>query len=131
MTSLERLLECILSQQADQGRADLVDVFVSKATSLYQAAENVGCNDLISTLIMNTTHRDYWFPAKRHGWGWSLPNTWQGWLVIFVYVAVVGALVYFVIPSGRPLLFYCCLVIATALLALTFFLKGEPPNWHW
>jgi hypothetical protein len=80
---------------------------------------------------MNITRHDYWFPAKRHGWGWSLPNTWQGWLVILVYAAVVCALVYFVSPSVKPLLFYCCLAVATALLALTFFLKGEPPGWHW
>ena len=27
------------------------------------------------------TERKYWFPAKRYGWGWGMPNTWQGWLV--------------------------------------------------
>jgi hypothetical protein len=24
----------------------------------------------------------YWFPAKRYGWGWGLPVTWQGWAVL-------------------------------------------------
>jgi len=24
------------------------------------------------------TERDYWFPAKRYGWGWGIPNRWQG-----------------------------------------------------
>jgi hypothetical protein len=21
---------------------------------------------------------DFWFPAKRYGWGWGLPVKWQG-----------------------------------------------------
>ena len=25
----------------------------------------------------------YWFPAKRYGYGWGLPHTWQGWIVFF------------------------------------------------
>ena len=28
----------------------------------------------------------YWFPAKRYGWGWGLPGTWQGWLVVAAFV---------------------------------------------
>lgn len=24
----------------------------------------------------------YWFPAKRYGWGWGLPSSWQGWVVL-------------------------------------------------
>ena len=26
----------------------------------------------------------YWFPAKRYGWGWGPPQTWQGWVVFVV-----------------------------------------------
>jgi hypothetical protein len=26
----------------------------------------------------------YWFPAKTYGWGWGLPSTWEGWLVLVV-----------------------------------------------
>jgi hypothetical protein len=34
----------------------------------------------------------YWFPAKRYGWGWGLPCTWQGWLVLAAYLGLmVGA----------------------------------------
>lgn len=28
-------------------------------------------------------------PAKRYGWGWGLPSTWQGWVVLLAYVALV------------------------------------------
>jgi amino acid transporter len=32
----------------------------------------------------------YWFKAKRYGWGW-VPATWQGWLVLALYIAIVVA----------------------------------------
>ncbi len=27
-----------------------------------------------------------WFPAKKYGWGWSFPNTWQGWVVFVLWL---------------------------------------------
>ncbi len=30
----------------------------------------------------------FWFPAKQHGLGWGLPVTWQGWVVLVVYLVV-------------------------------------------
>lgn len=36
--------------------------------------------------------KGYWFKAKPFGWGWT-PVTWQGWLVILVYIALILALV--------------------------------------
>lgn len=47
--------------------------------------------------------KDIWFPAKKFGYGWGVPKTWQGW------VALVG-----------------CLGIGSApLLYLSFFYKGD------
>ena len=37
------------------------------------------------------TDPEYWFPAKRYGWGWGIPNTWQGWLVLAVFGALLAA----------------------------------------
>jgi hypothetical protein len=34
--------------------------------------------------------RKYWFPAKRCGYGWGIPSSWQGWLVLAVFVALLG-----------------------------------------
>lgn len=31
-----------------------------------------------------------WFKRKLYGWGWT-PATWQGWLVLGVYVALLVA----------------------------------------
>ena len=61
-----------------------------------------------------STHREpnahpekrYWFPAKRYGWGWSFPTTWQGWLVMALYlILILGA-----IPLLHPGMTPCPLV---------------------
>jgi hypothetical protein len=31
---------------------------------------------------------EYWFPAKRYGWGWGIPVTWQGWVVFAADCAI-------------------------------------------
>jgi hypothetical protein len=73
----------------------------------------------------------YWFPAKRYGWGWGPPTTWEGWaaLAVFVGLIVVGA---FLFPPNRALPRYLgyVLVLAIALIGLCW-LKGEPPRWRW
>jgi hypothetical protein len=73
----------------------------------------------------------YWFPAKRYGWGWGLPITWQGWVVLAAFVALLaaGALI---VPPGRDLTgFMAYVVVLTALLAAVCWWKGEPPRWRW
>ena len=73
----------------------------------------------------------YWFPAKRYGWGWGLPNGRAGWLALaaFGVLAVVGVLVY--PPHAARFAFVAyttCLLVA---LIVVCWLKGEPPKWHW
>jgi hypothetical protein len=73
---------------------------------------------------------EYWFRAKRYGWGWGLPIKWQGWavfvlwLVIFLYgvryFAYRHSLLHFVFASGMVIL----------LLVICYW-KGEPPRWRW
>ena len=41
----------------------------------------------------------YWFPAKRYGWGWGPPVTWQGWTVFAVFFAFVIAGIFLVPPQ--------------------------------
>ena len=78
-----------------------------------------------------TSSRQYWFPAKRYGWGWGLPATWQGWAVLIIYLAAVAALIRLAPPSTSPHLFWPLLAVATLLLGLVAWLKGEPPHWRW
>jgi hypothetical protein len=74
--------------------------------------------------------RKYWFAAKRYGWGWGLPSTWQGWLVVAVYFALVGT-GYFVLRPNTPDLYAICVCIFSALPFAICWLKGEPPTWRW
>ena len=73
----------------------------------------------------------YWFPAKRYGWGWGIPKTWQGWLVL----AVFGALLFagsVVLPPARQIGLYLAYVaVLCGLLIGVCWLKGEPPRRRW
>jgi hypothetical protein len=73
---------------------------------------------------------EYWFPAKRYGWGWGPPITWQGWTVfvswLIVFFSGVG---YFIARhSALHVVFAAAMVIL--LLAICYW-KGEPPKWRW
>lgn len=77
------------------------------------------------------TEPEYWFPAKRYGWGWGLPIAWQGWVVFagFVVLLLVGA---FLFPPREALAAYLIYVtILSAALIGVCWLKGEPPRWRW
>ena len=72
----------------------------------------------------------YWFPAKRYGWGWGTPSTWQGWLVLAVWAAIVGAAgIAFGAPESG--LFAIVTVLATLALLAVCLVKGEPLSWRW
>ena len=73
----------------------------------------------------------YWFPAKRYGWGWGLPLTWEGWAVMAVFVVLIVA-AGLAFPPGRALAAYIASVVAlAALFVAVCWLKGEPPRWRW
>lgn len=70
----------------------------------------------------------HWFPAKRHGWGWGMPRTWQGWAVLLLYIAVVGA----TSLTVRNLAMSSAIVLAASVLVLVLCVKkGEPTRWRW
>ena len=76
---------------------------------------------------MEPTQR-YWFPAKRYGWGWGLPRTWEGWLVLAAYLAVVAAASLLLRDGPEKL---GALLVATAALLWVSVKRGEPPRWRW
>ncbi len=73
----------------------------------------------------------YWFPAKRYGWGWGLPVTWQGWLVLAAYCALLIVGTMLLRPHVRPLAFAGYVVALTAVLVTVCWRTGEPPRWRW
>jgi hypothetical protein len=72
----------------------------------------------------------YWFPAKRYGWGWGFPITWQGWatFVGFLVLLAVGAAV---IPKHSLAGFIAYAVVLGVLFAGLCWWKGEPLRWRW
>ena len=72
---------------------------------------------------------NYWFPAKRYGWGWGPPRTWQGWVVMALFFALLagGGLIFLPTEVG----FFIYTVVLVVLLIAVCYAKGEPPRWHW
>jgi hypothetical protein len=73
----------------------------------------------------------YWFPAKRYGWGWGLPFTRQGWVVLVAFIGLLG--VGFVIfpPDSELGVFLAYVALLGALLIAILLVKDEPPRWRW
>ena len=73
----------------------------------------------------------YWFPAKRFGWGWGFPVTWQGWVALLVYVVLLCLVTRFFEPHQHPFVFTVLVILLTLALWAVCWLKGEPPRWRW
>jgi len=70
----------------------------------------------------------YWFPAKRIGWGWGLPITWQGWAVLVGYILAIYRVhqTFPVITMAAE--FTGAVMVLTLVLVGICWLKGEPPG---
>ena len=80
---------------------------------------------------MTNTTPNYWFPAKRYGWGWGIPTTWQGWVVLVLYSALMLGGSLMLLPRSGPIAFIFYTFALTAVLIGICYLKGEPPAWRW
>ena len=79
---------------------------------------------------MQANEKKVWFTAKRYGWGWGLPCSWQGWVVLIAYpVLATGGLLFI----GMQHLGFVVGYMATLLIALFIIclIKGEKPRWRW
>jgi hypothetical protein len=77
---------------------------------------------------MATEDQRYWFPAKRYGWGWSFPRTWEGWTVILAFTAVVLIVA---IAGGAAVWQMPVILLATIVVLVICLKKGEPTRWRW
>ena len=73
----------------------------------------------------------FWFPAKRYGWGWGIPISWQGWAVLAAFVALVIAGVLLLPPDKAPRPFIVYTAVLCVVLVAVGWLKGQPPRWRW
>jgi hypothetical protein len=79
---------------------------------------------------MQANENKVWFPAKRYGWGWGLPCSWQGWVVLMAYPVLVtgGLLLIGMQHPGFVIAYFAALSIAMFIICL---IKGEKPRWRW
>ena len=78
---------------------------------------------------MAPNERKYWFRAKRYGWGWGLPGTWQGWLVLVLWASALMLGRRYLVPRNL----YAQLAFALAMVGLLLsicYKKGEPARWR-
>src|SRR6185295_18065264 len=76
-----------------------------------------------------------WFKRKLYGWGWT-PATWQGWVVIGVFVLFIiwNAFVLDLIPEPTVFdisWFYVKIILSVVLIILICYKKGQKPKWQW
>jgi hypothetical protein len=74
-------------------------------------------------------HR-YWFPAKRYGWGWGPPNSWQGWAVLLSWLATILVATP-LLRRAHPAAGWIFLIAMLGFLLLICYVKGEPAAWRW
>lgn len=77
-----------------------------------------------------------WFKAKKYGWGWGLPITWQGWIVFIVYFTFIiwdffriDESSHSASDTARP--FIIQVIIASVILCIIAYMTGEKPKWRW
>ena len=75
---------------------------------------------------MENEQNKIWFHAKRYGFGWGLPASWEGWIVFTVYLAIIiGG------PFIMPIMIYpVAAILATGILFVILFKKGEKLAWR-
>ena len=87
--------------------------------------------------MKNDKDYSYWFKRRRYGYGWT-PVKWQGWLTVFLFLAVVliGASILLKDTprntfSTESFVFLIFTAITTALVVVVSLMKGPKPKWRW
>ena len=73
----------------------------------------------------------YWFHAKRYGWGWGLPASKEGWVVLAVFLVLQIGGSAALVATGQSFWMPFWIVGLALLLVAICWLKGEPPRWRW
>jgi hypothetical protein len=76
--------------------------------------------------------KEIWFPAKKYGYGWGFPITWQGWAVLLLYLLLVTVGSFVLTDSPENIIYFLAYVaFLTAILLYVYRKKGEKPEWRW
>ncbi len=79
---------------------------------------------------MQKAPKQVWFPAKKYGWGWGLPCSWQGWVAFFIWLILLCAGLSMLSDKhlGWSIAWGAVLSVSLFVLCLV---KGERPRWRW
>lgn len=84
--------------------------------------------------------KQYWFKAKKYGWGWGLPANRKGWIAFSLFLAIWLASLLWLVSTGSPTeqlqtkdIAIFLVILFADILGLLFvsFKYGEPPKWRW
>ena len=71
-----------------------------------------------------------WFAPKRYGYGAGLPISWQGWVVLLAYLAIVGVVA--ATLRDKPLVTVAMVIpLTTVLLVITARTTRGGWRWRW
>lgn len=73
----------------------------------------------------------YWFGAKKYGWGWGLPLTWEGWVFLLAWVAITLPVTFWLANQQHLIAASLFFMIMIGVLLIICWTKGEPPRWRW
>ncbi|MFL6793705.1 MAG: hypothetical protein ACJ8D6_01460 [Sphingomicrobium sp.] len=74
------------------------------------------------------TDNPEWFAPKRYGYGASLPISWQGWAVMLVFIAAVGAIAF--LFGDRPVVLVA-LIVPLAVMLILITARTTRGGWRW
>jgi hypothetical protein len=77
---------------------------------------------------MNEDHGPEWFAPKRYGLGSSLPISWQGWVVLLVFIAGVCLATLLI---RRSMVAYFSVVAVLIAGLLTICARTTRGGWRW
>ena len=77
-----------------------------------------------------------WFGKRRYGYGWGMPQTWQGWLTLIIWFILVLASTK-MLPKDRDthinkaLPWFGVMFVLVTILGLICYKTSGKPEWHW
>ena len=66
-----------------------------------------------------------WFGRRKFGWGWGLPQTWQGWVTLVLYFASIFL---FKAITSNHAVFITLIIIATIVLTVVVWITSGKPR---
>ena len=77
-----------------------------------------------------------WFGKRRYGYGWGMPQTWQGWVTLVVWMLLVLATTKMLpkdktVPFSKSLPWFGVLMVLISILIVICYKTSGKPQWQW